>query len=124
MRAMLTILLMTAATASAAVYIWQADVPDATRSLALCERLRHLEFDQKTTRWIELGTPIKTVVVCDIPGTTSDLKVEGLIEPYIDTPLAKQTISVDCFKAARIRSGAPAIQMPDGFYCNIPDVVR
>jgi hypothetical protein len=124
MRTVLTILLMSTATAAAAIYIWQADVPDATRSLALCERLRHLEFDQKSTRWVELGTPIKTVVVCNIPGTTRDLKVEGLIEPYIDTPLANQTVSVDCFKAARIKSGAPAIQMPDDLYCNIPVVVR
>ncbi|MBC8267301.1 MAG: hypothetical protein H8E36_00970 [Rhodospirillaceae bacterium] len=124
MRAILTILLMSAVTASAAVYIWQADVPDVTRSLALCERLRHLEFDQKTTRWVELGTPIKSVVICNIPGTTRDLKVEGVLEPYVDTPLANQSIDVDCFRVARIKSGAPALQMPDGLYCNIPVVVH
>ncbi|NQU56990.1 MAG: hypothetical protein HQ513_07130 [Rhodospirillales bacterium] len=124
MKNILTILLMTAATVSAAVLIWQSDVPDTTRSLQVCERVRSLEFDQKSTRWVELGTPIKTLVVCVIPGTARDLKIEGLFQPYVDTPIANKMVSVDCYKSGRVKNGAPALQMPDGLYCNIPDVVR
>ncbi len=120
MRNILTILFMTAATASAAIFIWQSDVPDATRSLPLCERVRTLEFDQKGTRWLKLDTPIKSVVVCDIPGTTRDLKIEGLRQPYADTPLSGRMVTVDCYKAARMKSDALPTQMPDGLYCNIP----
>ena len=117
-------MLMTAATASAAILIWQSSTPDATRSLQLCERLRSLEFSQKENRWVELDTPVKSIVVCAIPGTARDLKIEGLSQPYVDAPIADKMISVDCYKSARVKSGAPAIQMPDGFYCNIPDVVH
>ncbi len=117
-------MLMSAVTASAAILIWQSDVPDATRSLQLCERVRTLEFDQKDTRWVELDTPIKSVVVCDIPGTARYLKIEGLLQPYVDAPITNKMVTVDCYKSARVKSGAPAIQMPDGFYCNIPDVVH
>jgi len=124
MRTLLTILLMTAATMSAAILLWQSDVPDTTRSLQLCERLRSLEFSQEEDRWLELDTPIKSVVVCAIPGTARYLKIEGLIEPYVDAPIADKMVTVDCYKSARVKSGAPAIQMPDGFYCNIPDVVH
>ncbi len=124
MKTILTILLMSAATASAAILIWQSSTPDATRSLQLCERLRSLEFSQKENRWLELDTPIKSIVVCAIPGTARDLNIEGLLQPYVDTPITDKMVSVDCYKSARVKSGAPAIQMPDGFYCNIPDVVH
>lgn len=120
MRNILTILLMTAATVFAAVLIWQTDAPDATRSLQLCERLRTLEFDQEGTRWLKLDTPVKSIVVCPIPGTTGDLKIEGLVQPFADTPVAGKMVKVDCYRTARIKSGALAIQMPDGLYCNIP----
>jgi hypothetical protein len=124
MRAILTILLLTAAAASVGILIWQNYTPDATRSLQLCERIRTLEFDQKTTRWKELVKPIKSVVVCSIPGTTQDIKIEGLIQPFTDTPLAGKMVKVDCYRSARMKSGALATQMPDGLYCNIPVVIK
>lgn len=124
MRNMLTILLLTAVTASAAVILWQSDLPDTTRSLQLCERVRHLKFDQESDTWVELRTPKKTIVVCDIPETTRELNIEGLQQPFVDSPLPNRMIDVDCYRYARMKSGALPTQMPDGFYCNIPVVVH
>lgn len=124
MKNILIIVFMSAVTASAAVMIWQSATPDAIRSVQLCERLYTLEFDQKTTRWVELAKPLKSVVVCAIAGTTQELKVQGLRQPYTDTPLKGKMLDVDCFKSAHIKTAAPPVQMPDGLYCNIPQVVR
>ncbi len=120
MRAILTILLLTSVTASAAILLWGSDIPDTTRSLQLCERMRYLEFDPETDRWAPLSKPVKSTIVCPIPGTTGELNIEGLQEPFKDTPLHGKMIEVDCYNHARMKSGALPTLMPDGVYCNVP----
>lgn len=120
MRSILIILILTSLTASAGYMLWQGDKPNATRSLQLCERKRFLEFDQESDRWVALSTPKISTIVCPIAGTTGDLKIDGLQQPFKDTLLADKMIDVDCYTSARIKSGALPTQMPDGLYCNIP----
>ncbi len=115
---------MTATTAFAAYFLWQGGTPDATRSLKVCERMHFMEFDQETDRWVALSSPVRTMVVCPVPGTTGELNIKGLQQPFVDKPHPAKMIEVDCFKSARIKSGAPATQMPDGLFCNIPVVVN
>lgn len=123
MRNVLYILLMTAITASAAIILWQSDIPASTREVQLCERMRFLEFSQENQRWVELSTPIRSVVPCAIPGTTRDLKIEGLKPAFTDKELPGEMVQVDCYKIARMKSGSLPTQMPDGLYCNIPVTV-
>ena len=124
MRKFLTIAVLGAGTAIAAFFLWQIDTPDATRELQVCEKLRHLEFDPVKDRLVALATPTKTHIVCPIAGTTGDLKIEGLQQPFVDTPLGGQMIKVDCYKYARLKSSALPIQMLDGLFCNVPVNVR
>lgn len=123
MRNVLIILFMTVVTASVSWALWYSDQPADTRPVQLCERKHYFEFDQKTQLWARLGTPISTVVPCAIPGTTQDLKIEGLMPSYLDKELPGQTVDVDCYKISRMKSGSLPIRMPDGLYCNIPVIV-
>jgi hypothetical protein len=124
LRSILTVLLLITLSVIAVFFMWQSDKPEATRLVQLCERVRFLGFDQESDRWVQLSAPEKSVIVCPIPGTTGDLKIEGLQQPFVDKPLPDQMIEVDCYKTARMKSGALPSQMPDGLYCNIPAVVN
>jgi len=117
---MLAMTVSFAALAAAVIFMWHSNTPDETRSLQLCKRLEYFEFIQETGLWAKLGTPIESTVVCAIPGTTQDVKIEGLLPSYRDTPLSDQMVNVDCYYNARIKSGVLPVQMPDGLYCNIP----
>ena len=113
-------LLLSTGMVMAFVIIWFNDIPDDKRQIPLCERLQYLTFDDETKVWKKLGTPIRTVVPCAPEGTTRDLKVENLQQPFIEKRLPDQMVSVDCYRSAHMKSDSLPVQMPDGMYCNIP----
>ncbi|MHA1599161.1 MAG: hypothetical protein ACTSV1_10605 [Alphaproteobacteria bacterium] len=121
MRTVIVSLLLILLTGGLGLALWFSNQPTEMRALALCERQQHLQVDRKTGLWVRLPSPVISIVVCPVPGTVRDLKVDDLVVTYIDTPLPGRTVDVACYKSARIKSDALPVQMPDGLYCNIPE---
>ena len=123
MRNVLHFLLLSTGMAMAFAVMWLSNIPDETRQVQLCERLQYLSFDDETKTWVKLGTPTRSIVPCAPKGTTRELNVESLQEPFIEKELPDQMVSVDCYTYAHMKSDALPVQMPDGMFCNIPQEV-
>ena len=104
--------------------LWWNAQPEKMLTLKLCERSQVLEFDQRKKAWVRLPRPLRSVIVCEMPKALSDPKVEGLDDIYTYKPLPGRSITVPCFKNARMQPGTLPIRMSGGLFCNVPTVVK
>ena len=112
----------------AGAIVYWATRPDEYRTLPICEREHHWDYNVKTFTWVRRKEPQRFETVCGVAGSGRDWAIGGpgpsfengqLISK--DTPLPGRNLEVPCRK----RPGRDAIRYAwaktsDGMFCHVP----